>query len=212
MEDTLLGMRDRAASIQRQLKELCVRDIVCGLLDRLQTNLPRIQKLSSADRLLEPIEEGIVKHGGDLSGWTRRYDDALQLFDGRITVRAEVNEQEQSREGTVHAHVFATLHEHDDEVLDACLFGAGNDHKAAVAEAAVLWITCVAGPIKSFLDGNPVCMTCQAGVQGGDVSEGFSTGDYGLPGLRAFVGPSISRGKIDHQIQSTLDDTKPWFR
>jgi hypothetical protein len=174
--------------------------------------LLRIQKLSSADRLLEHIEEGIVKHGGDLGGWTRRYDDALQLFDGRITVRAELNEQEQSREGTVHAHVFATLHEYDDEVLDACLFGAGKDDNAAVAEAAVLWITCVAGPIKSFLDGKPVCMTCQAGVQDGDASKGFFAGDYGLPGLRAFVGPSISRGKISHQIQSTLDDTKPWFR
>ncbi len=76
----------------------------------------------------------------------------------------------------------------------------------------MIWITCVAGPIKSFVDGKPVCMTCQAGVAGGDAADGYSPGDYGLPGLRAYVGPSIARGFDDNQLQSTFDDTKPWFR
>jgi hypothetical protein len=70
----------------------------------------------------------------------------------------------------------------------------------------------VAGPIKSFLDNKPVCMTCQAGVQEGDASQGYSVGDYGLPGLRAYVGPSISRGFASGKVQSSLDDTRPWFR
>ena len=43
--------------------------------------------MSDADRLLELIEEGIVQHGGDLGGWTRRNDQSLQLFDGRVTLR-----------------------------------------------------------------------------------------------------------------------------
>jgi hypothetical protein len=71
----------------------------------------------------------------------------------------------------------------------------------------------VAGPVKSFLDDKPVCMTCQAGVAGGDSPKGFSAGDYGLsPGLRAYVGPSISRGFDNPEVQSRLDDTMPWFR
>ncbi|MFH5803298.1 hypothetical protein [Alienimonas sp. DA493] len=169
--------------------------------------------MSDPDRLLELIEEGVVEHGGDLAGWTRRFEDTLQLFDGRVTLHAVLKDAgPSSRDGVVHAHVMATLHEHDDEALDACLFGMGEDREAALEQAAVMWITCVAGPIKSFIDNEPVCMTCQAGVEGGDASEGYSQGDYGLSGLRAFVGPSISRGFQDGAVQLALDDTKPWFR
>ncbi len=170
--------------------------------------------MSEVDRLLELIEEGVAAHGGDLGGWTRREDNMLQLFDGRVTLRAECGEAGPSPDDSiVHAHVLTTLHEHDDEVLDACLIGMGDDREGAIGQAAAIWITCVAGPIKSFLDNKPVCMTCQAGVAHGDVSQGYSQGDYGLPGLRAYVGPSISRGfDNDKHIQSALDDTKPWFR
>jgi hypothetical protein len=170
--------------------------------------------MSDSEHLLELIEKGIVEHGGDLGGWTRLNDGALRLFDGRVTLRARVDESEPSAAGaTAHAHVLTTLHEHDDEVLDACVFGFGPDREAAVGQAAVLWITCVAGPIRSFLDDRPVCMTCQAGVAGGDVSKGYSRGDYGLsPGLRAYVGPSIARGIDGGGLQDRLDDTKPWFR
>lgn len=170
--------------------------------------------MSDTQYLLDEIEKGIVGHGGDLGGWTRRADDALQLFDGRVTLRAEVMDAgPAANAGMVHAHVYTTLHEHDDEVLDACLSGIGDARAAALGQAAVVWITCVAGPIKSFLDNRPVCMTCQAGVAGGDVSRGYSPADYGLtPGLRAYVGPSIARGFKDPQVQARLDDSRPWFR
>ncbi len=141
--------------------------------------------MSDTDRLLELIEDGVVAHGGDLGGWTRRGDLGLQLFEGRVTLRAELRDHEPPRDGVVHIHVITTLHDHDDEALDACLVGLGGDRGKALAEAAVIWITCVAGPIKSFVDGRPVCMTCQAGVQGGDASAGYVEGDYGLTGLRA---------------------------
>jgi hypothetical protein len=172
----------------------------------------RIDAMSDADRLLDLIEESVVEHGGDLGGWTRRSDDGLQLFDGRVTLRAELHDEEQGRRDVVHTHLLATLHEHDAEVLDACVFGMGNDRDSAVAQAAGVWMMCVAGPIKSFIDNKPVCMTCQAGVQGGDASAGYSRGDYGLPGLRAFVGPSIARGFKDDQAGMAFDDSKPWFR
>jgi hypothetical protein len=168
--------------------------------------------MSDSNRLLELIENGIVGHGGDLGGWTRRDGDALQLFDGRVTLRAELRESGQAIAGMVHAHVLTTLHEHDDEVLDACLVGIGNNREAALGQAAVLWITGVAGPIRSFLDNKPVCMTCQAGVHGGNAAQGYSRGDYGLPGLRAYVGPSFARAFGNHRAPSAPDDTKPWFR
>jgi hypothetical protein len=170
--------------------------------------------MSDSGRLLELIEEGVVKHGGDLGGWTRRSDESLQVFDGRVTLRAEVRDAgPQAGDRAVHAHVLATLHEHDDEVLDACLFGIGDNRESAIGQAAAIWITCVAGPIKSFLDNKPVCMTCQAGVKGGDSSQGYVEGDYGLAaGLRAYVGPSIVRGFDDTKLRSPIDDSKPWFR
>src|SRR5262249_40435128 len=149
----------------------------------------------------------------DLGGWTRRGDDTLQLFDGRVTLRAELKDAGPTAGNRgVHAHVFTTLHEHDDEVLDACLFGMGDDREAALSQAAGIWLSGVAGPIKSFIDNKPVCMTCQAGVQGGDASKGYSQRDYGLPGVRAYVGPAFFRGFDENQIQSAIDDTKPWFR
>ena len=172
--------------------------------------------MSSEDRLLKLLEDAIVQHGGDLGGWTKRETGSLQLFDGRVTLRAKVDDHQsdsgQSVPGLVHTHIYATLHEHDDEVLDACVYGMADDAESALAQASVIWMTCVAGPIKSFIDGNPVCMTCQAGVQGGDPSEGFAQGDYGLPGLRAYVGPVVWRAMKDGSTADRLDDTKPWFR
>jgi len=163
-------------------------------------------------QLLEFIEEGIVTHGGELGGWTQLFDGNLKLFDGRVTLTGQIHEGEDGRREMAHCHVFITLHEYDDEVLDACVVGMGDDREAAIREAAALWITCVAGPIKSFLDNRPLCMTCQAGVANGDFSKGYAPGDYGLPGLRAFVGPSLARGIEDETIHSKLDDNKPWFR
>src|SRR4051794_27289552 len=99
--------------------------------------------MSDSEHLLDLIEKAIVEHGGDLGGWTRRYNKTLQLFDGRVTLRAEVKDPGPAgRAGVVHAHILTTLHEHDDEVLDACLFGMGDDREAAVRQAAVIWITC----------------------------------------------------------------------
>jgi hypothetical protein len=168
--------------------------------------------MSDSDRLLELIEEAVVAHGGDLGGWTKREDGALRLFDGRVTLRANLEDAGPAAgDRGVHAHVLTTLHDHDDEVLDACLFGLGENRDAALREAAVIWITGVAGPIRSFLDNKPVCMTCQAGVQGGDAAKGYSPSDYGLPGLRAYVGPSFARG-LDDKYRSAVDDSKPWFR
>ncbi|WP_425398087.1 hypothetical protein [Aeoliella sp.] len=168
--------------------------------------------MSDSQRLLEFIDEGIVAHGGDLGGWTNLDDELLKLFDGRVTLTAEITDDPDQAEGLVHAHVLTKLHDYDDEVLDACLFGMGDNRENALREASIIWITCVAGPIRSFLDNKPVCMTCQAGVADGDINEGYSPDDYGLPNLRAYVGPSIARGFDDDRFQSEMDASKPWFR
>lgn len=168
--------------------------------------------MNETERLLELIEGGVVAHGGDLGGSTRRTHEALQLFDGRVTLRAEVKETDSSKIMTVHAHVLTTLHEYEDEVLDACLFGMGDNPEAALAQVSMIWITCVAGAIKSFLDDKPVCMSSRVGVTDGDPANGYSRGDCGLPGLRVYVGPSLARGFDGEAIQSAIDDTKPWFR
>lgn len=169
--------------------------------------------MSASERLLELIENGIVELGGDLGGWTLRADDSLQLFDGRVTLCAELRPAGPSAtDGVVHAHVLTRLHEYDDEVLDACLFGIGKDRDAALGQCAAIWISGVAGPIKSFLDNKPVCMTCQASVPGGDASEGYLESDYGLHGVRAFVGPAFFRGLDAERVEPATDHTKPWFR
>jgi hypothetical protein len=112
--------------------------------------------MSDSNRLLELIQDGVVTHGGDLGGWTRRTDGELHLFDGRVTLRAEVKDDDPSATGNaVHAHVLTTLHEYDGDVLDACLLGVGDGRDAALGEAALVWMTGVAGPIRSFLDDKP---------------------------------------------------------
>lgn len=168
--------------------------------------------MSESKRLLELIDNGVVAHGGDLGGWTRISDDTLQLFDGRVTLRAELFDAGSAGVGTVHAHILTTLHEYHDEVLDACLFGIKDTREASLAEAAMIWLTSVAGPIKSFLDDKPLCMSCRAGVDDGDPLQGYSREDYGIPGLRAYVGPAFARGLDAEQVQSAGDDTNPWFR
>jgi len=168
--------------------------------------------MTEREQLLELIEDAVTDHGGDLGGWTKLGDGELRLFDGRATVHVDIADDEHTAPGVVHAHVVTTLPEHDDSELDACVFGIGDDKQSALAEVATLWMTSVAGPIRSFLDGRPVCMTCQAGVAGGQIDDGFAPGDYGLRGVRAFVGPTIQRGFDNTEALSDLDDTKPWFR
>ena len=110
--------------------------------------------MSDSEHLLELIEERVLEHGGDLGGWTRRVDDRLHLFDGRVALCAVLRDAGPSSAGRgVHAHVLTTLHEHDDEVLDACLFGIAEDHQAALGQAAVVWITGVAGSRGSISQG-----------------------------------------------------------
>ncbi|MEZ6070065.1 MAG: DUF6348 family protein [Pirellulales bacterium] len=168
--------------------------------------------MDESQRVLEMIEAKVVEHGGDLGGWTKLEDATLKLFAGRVTLRAEVREYESARTQSAHVHVLTTLHEHDDEVLDACVVGIGDHRAEALEQAAVLWITGVAGPIKSFLDDKPICMTCKAGMENGNAAQGYVKGDFGLPDLTAYVGPTWARGNQDEAVFAALDDDAPWFR
>lgn len=145
-------------------------------------------------RLLELIEERVVEHGGDLGGWTARSGDDLKLFDGRISLRAEILDDGDEKP-VVHAHVFATLHDDGGEVLDACVIGMGTDRDAALGQAAIIWMQGVGAPIRSFLDGREVCMASRMEVGGG----------------RAYAGPFFPRG-LDDRAVAALDDSLPWFR
>lgn len=161
-----------------------------------------------ANQLLDLIEEVIVQHGGDLGGWTRRSSDRLQLFDGRVTLSAKIEDgPEQDKVEPIHAHVLATLNDHQKEVLDACMFGMRDSREDSLKEIALFWMTQVAGPIKSFIDDKPVCMTVQSSVPNGNLKNGYSEHDYGIPGFRAAVGPEFSRG-----METNFDGTYPWFR
>lgn len=168
--------------------------------------------MSIPEKLLGLVEDGIVQHGGDLGGWTRLESERLQIFDGRVTLRVEVRDKQSPSDGVIHVHVLMTLHDHDDEILDACLMGIGSDVESAIVDAAKIWLLCVAGPVKSFLDDRPICLTCKSGVKGGDPSAGYIEGDYGLDGLTAYVGPSFARGFGDWDPQPELNETKPWFQ
>lgn len=155
--------------------------------------------MSEAVRLLELIEERIVAHGGDLGGWTALSAQSLKLFDGRVTLRAEIAG---SGDGApVHAHVLATLHEYDDEVLDACIVGMGEDTDAALGQAATIWMQGVGAPIRSLLDDRAVCMASPVGRDAGGLRAGG----------RAYAGPAFPRG-LDESAVDALDDTLPWFR
>lgn len=155
--------------------------------------------MSEADRLLELIEERIVEHGGDLGGWTARAGDELKLFDGRVTLRAEILASEEGK--PVHSHVFATLHEHDDEVLEACILGMGEDQDEALGQAATIWMQGVGAPVRSFLDDREVCMAERIGKGAGGI----------LTDGRAFASPMFPRG-LEASVVSELEASLPWFR
>jgi hypothetical protein len=150
-------------------------------------------------RLLELIEERIVEHGGDLGGWTARSGEELKIFDGRVTLRAEIVASGEGK--PVHAHVLATLHEHGDEVMDACILGMGRDTDAALGQAATIWMQGVGAPIRSFLDDREVCMASRVDRDAGCVDTDG----------RAYAGPFFPRG-LDDSVVDALDDTLPWFR
>ena len=169
--------------------------------------------MSLNKELLKLIHTAVVEHGGELGGKTKLAEDKLKIFDGRVTLRVNVETYPKMGEITlVHCHVLATLHEFDNEILDACVTGFAEDTAAALGQAAFKWLTGVAGPIRSFIDDHPVCMSCKSGVEGGDLSAGFAPQDYGFKTLSAFVGPSLQTS-FENQGQTNLtDDTLPWFQ
>lgn len=154
--------------------------------------------MSEAARLLKLIEERIVDHGGELGGWTAFSNDELKLFDGQITLRAEIVEGGDGE--PIHAHVLTTLHAYDDEELEACILGMGEDHDTALGQAATIWMQGVGAPIRSFLEDREVCMASRIGRDAGVVTGG-----------RAYAGPFFPRG-LDDSVVSALNDTLPWFR
>ena len=137
--------------------------------------------MSEATHLLDLIEERIVAHGGDLGGWTARDGDELKIFDGRVALRAEIVASGEGK--PVHAHVFATLHEHGDGPLEASIVGMGEDTDEALGQAATIWMQGVGAPIRSLLDDRPVCMASPAGAG----ASGLATDG------RAYAGPIFPR-------------------
>ncbi len=167
--------------------------------------------MSESDRLLELIEEGLADYGGDLDGRICHSDGCLQIFDGRVTLQAELREQAQFQETRVHVHVLATLHEFDHEVLDACLFGTGFDRESALSEAAGLWVTCIACLIRSLIDGRAVgsaeVIAIDPQLSGETTNSGFS----GAIVRRAYASPTIIRSFGESET-SRLDLSEiPWF-
>jgi hypothetical protein len=97
--------------------------------------------------------------------------------------------------------VLATLHEHGDEVLEACILGMGEDRDAALGQAATIWMQGVGAPIRSFLEDREVCMASR-----------IDRDAAGVPaGGRAYAGPFFPRG-LDDSAVAALDDALPWFR
>lgn len=168
--------------------------------------------MSDSARILEIIDLAVKEHGGDLGGTTNNLGDSLQLFDGRVTLTVKLEEPCTDSAGqSIHAHLLALLHEYDDEVLDACVFGMGEDQMASIRDVCMIWMTAVAGPIKSFLDQKPLHMSSLVEASNLDPSGVYPNGKYGLTGARGYVGPSIARGLDNEELQAWLDDTKPFF-
>ena len=171
--------------------------------------------MSLDKELLKLIHKAVVEHGGELGGKTKfsKDKDRLLIFDGRVLLKANVETYPKMGKTTlVHCHVLAKLREFDNEVLDACVTGFAEDTAGALGQAAFKWLTGVAGPIRSFIDDKPVCMTCKSGVKGGDPNAGFAPQDYGFKTLSAFVGPSLQTS-FENQGQTNLtDDNLPWFK
>ena len=153
-----------------------------------------------AQRVLAEIEDAVDNHGGDLGGWTKLDDDALQLFDGRATLRASVAPPEEMPNGGAHVHIVTTFADEPDAPLDACVMGLDRDRDAALRQAAARWTMTVAGPIKSWLDGREACSAARA------------DGQYGLPaGLKAYVGPALSYGSDGGLGDEAMRADLPWF-
>lgn len=158
------------------------------------------------------IEWAVKEHGGDLGGTTNNRGESLQLFDGRVTLTVKLEEPCSAPTGkSIHVHLLSKLHDYDDEILDACLFGLGEDQMAALRDVCMIWMTGVAGAIKSFIDHRPLHMSSLVDVSNPDTSGNYPNGEYGLTGVRGYVGPSIARGLDDEMLQTSLDDTKPFF-
>ena len=169
--------------------------------------------MSHSQTLLSLIQGAIDAHAGDLSGATKLDGDRLQIFDGRATLRADVDTSLETDEIIIlHCHVFATLHEFNDEVLDACVTGNGEDAEKALGETAFKWITGVAGPIRSFIDGRPICMTCKTGVKNGNPEEGYSPDHYGFEGIQAYVSPGLATNLTEGDDSMFDAGNLPWFQ
>lgn len=152
--------------------------------------------------LLSEVERMLNQHGGDLDGATHLDGEVLSIFDGRVRLRAQVDPADRERSPLMaHAHLIAELAEEQDERLDACLVGIGKDVESALREIAQIWLTSVAGLIRSLLEGRAVC-TASA------IRPGI---DRGFEGVDGYIGPCNFRFKADEDTLQELVEQQ-YFR
>jgi hypothetical protein len=166
--------------------------------------------MTDCQKLLQIVEEMVSARGEEL-GKIERGDEVL-LFDSRATLHIEIRDSHSAHEGDVHAHFLVSLREYEEDVLDACVCGMADTRREALKQAASIWTTAVAAPIKAFLDGQAIFTTREVRSENGDSWQDRIEGDFGLSGVRGYVGPAIARNLNDALIEANATPEKPWFR
>ncbi|MEM1186586.1 MAG: hypothetical protein AAGI53_16475 [Planctomycetota bacterium] len=154
-----------------------------------------------AGKLLEMIESTVVAHGDEFGGWTKLDGDELKVFDGRITLRAQVHiHPKPDGAAMAQCSVLATLHDHGDEVLNGGVVGIAGSEDEALTSAAQTWLHLVAATIRSFIDGRAVTGCSHVSDAPGE----------GLDGFDGYVSPA--RWASFGTQPPECPDGAPWFR
>jgi len=148
------------------------------------------------------IESTVVAHGDEFGGWTKLDGDELKVFDGRVTLRAQVHTHPKPGGAAMaQCSVLATLHDHGDEVLNGGVVGVAGSGDEALTSAAQAWLHLVAATIRSFIDGRAV-----AGCS--HVSDAPGAG---LDGFDGYVSPA-RWASFNGTQPPECPDGAPWFR
>lgn len=107
----------------------------------------------------------------------------LSFLDKKITLSAEIINDENTHPGMVHTHITSNISYHTDTSLMACIVGSGDNHQDALLQAGKTWATTVGCSIISLFHGIE--------IDGAAHFSGEET--WGVSGCHGFAGPTVFR-------------------
>ncbi len=135
--------------------------------------------------IIQAIQDSLTTFDPEYIGESNIDEQAgcLTLLEGRLSIRAEIFNDEGIHPSIAHVHVISTIDSFPEGPLNTCVIGISENREEALAQAGSTWVS---------MAGDPILSLCHAREIGNAMH--FSGDEkWGVQGCHGFAGPVIVR-------------------